>query len=226
MNGAVVDFIRQNITTEDIQGCRVLEVGARDVNGTVRAIIEPYHPCCYIGTDLIPGPGVDLLCSAERLVATFGPESFDVLVSTETIEHIREWRQAITSFKRVVRQGGLIILTTRSRGFCYHAYPHDYWRYEIDDIRRILVDCTVEALVRDWMSPGVMVKARKPVAFAESDLRDMALYSMVHRDRVLKVSPLVEWATQAYFGSRRLLRRHLPEKVRCSIKTLLGEMGD
>jgi len=54
---------------------------------------------------------------AERLVDYFGPESFDVVVSTEVVEHVLDWRLVINNMKVVLRRGGFIYLTTRSRAF-------------------------------------------------------------------------------------------------------------
>ncbi|MEZ0346378.1 MAG: hypothetical protein ABWK01_07495, partial [Infirmifilum sp.] len=59
---------------------------------------------------------------------------------------------------------GIIYITTRSRGFPYHAYPHDYWRYEVYDMREIFGDFEIVKLARDWLEPGVYLKARKPAA--------------------------------------------------------------
>jgi len=64
--------------------------------------------------------------------------------------------------KAVLKPGGLIYITTRSRGFSYHAYSHDYWRYEIEDMEKIVGDFEITALEKDWEAPGVFLKARKP----------------------------------------------------------------
>jgi 2-polyprenyl-3-methyl-5-hydroxy-6-metoxy-1,4-benzoquinol methylase len=78
---------------------------------------------------------------AERLVDYFGPESFDVVISTEVIEHVFDWRLIINNIiKSVLRRGGFIYLTTRSRDFPYHAHSHDHWRYETSDMVEIFRD--------------------------------------------------------------------------------------
>jgi len=106
---------------------------------------------------------VDAILPAERLVDYFGSEFFDVIISTETLEHVRDWRLVVNNMKAVLRRGGFIYITTRSYGFPYHSCPFDYWRYEIVDVIRIFRDFEIIRLVRDHEAPGVFLKARKPM---------------------------------------------------------------
>ncbi|MGC9069640.1 MAG: class I SAM-dependent methyltransferase, partial [Thermoprotei archaeon] len=62
----------------------------------------------YIGVDIEPGKFVDVVLPAERLVEHFGPESFDVVISTETLEHVQDWRLVINNMKKVLKRGGYI----------------------------------------------------------------------------------------------------------------------
>lgn len=72
-----------------VKGGYVLEVGACDVSGSIRPIIsEAFGPAEYIGVDIVPGPGVDKVCAAEDLVAVFGEDRFDCVISTEMLEHL------------------------------------------------------------------------------------------------------------------------------------------
>jgi SAM-dependent methyltransferase len=183
-----LEFVRAHICEEGVRGRKVLEVGSRDVNGSARPIVEAFGPASYIGVDIEPGPGVDEICDATRLVDRFGRSAFDMLISTELLEHVREWRRVISQFKQVLKPGGMVVLTTRSPGFHYHAYPADFWRYEVPDMRAIFSDFTIEALDSDPLSPGVFVKARKPVAFIENDTRDLSLFSILTRRRALDVT--------------------------------------
>jgi SAM-dependent methyltransferase len=182
-NVACVVFGAKSIAPEEVRGKRVIEVGAYDVNGTLRPILEAWGPAAYVGVDLMPGPGVDEVCEAEQLVERFGPESFDLVVSTEMVEHVRDWRRVFSNLKRICRPDGLVVITTRSPGYPYHAYPHDFWRYSLDDMKAIFADFDLLALESDPTYPGVFLMARKPRHFQEADLSGLALVSVVTNRR-------------------------------------------
>jgi SAM-dependent methyltransferase len=185
-----ISFVQGHLTTEEVFGKSVLEVGALDVNGTVRPVIEALGPASYIGVDIEPGPNVDELCDVALLTARYGEDSFDLVVSTELVEHVRDWRAAFTNMKLALRPSGTIIVTTRSRGFPIHGYPSDYWRYEPEDMERIFADFEIVVIERDREVPGVFVKARKPAASGEGTvLADIALYSVVAGRRTVDISP-------------------------------------
>lgn len=194
MNFSCLEFAAVTLEEEDVRGKRVLEVGARNVNGTLRPTLESWGPTEYIGIDIEAGPRVDKVLDARDLVAEFGTGHFDLVVCTETLEHVRDWRAAVSNMKRVCKKGGLLLVTAPSRGFGYHAYPHDFWRYERVDMREIFRDFDVLALesdpadqhpiVRVNRGPrGVFMKARKPEEFGETDLSAHRLYSMLHGER-------------------------------------------
>jgi len=130
------------------------------------------------------GPGVDIVCRAEELVERFGEQSFDLVVSSCTFEHILRWKTAVSNMKHVCAPGGLLgfIVPDQSP---YHAYPNDYWRYQEDDIVAIFADCKLLQL--DHL-PGLYsvlcAKLRKPRAFIEHDLNDYRLHSVVTGRRV------------------------------------------
>jgi SAM-dependent methyltransferase len=206
------------LSSAEIAGKRVLEAGARDHNGSLRAIIEHHGPREYIGTDLEEGAGTDVLCDVTELVRVFGEESFDLVVATEIVEHVVGWREAISNLKRVCRAGGVLLLSTRSRGYRFHPCPEDFWRFELDDMREILGDMVVEDLRPDrplW--PGVLLKARKPERFVEKNLAGVALYSIADGARVLDVDPR---------RCRRLFRRNRRyELMKAAAKRALGAPG-
>lgn len=196
-NKACLDFGRKYLTEQDIKGRRVIEIGSMDVNGSLRSIAEAHGPEHYVGVDIAEGPGVDEVCSVYELVDRFGPESFDLAVSSEMIEHVQDWRRAISQIKAILKPGGAVLITTRSYPFPYHDYPYDYWRFELDDMRTIFSDMKIEGLEPDESAPGVLVKARKPDNFAENDLSRHELYSMVAQRRTAEI----EFSRMQYFAA-------------------------
>lgn len=163
MHPSVMDFLKKNISREEIAGLEVLEVGAQDVNGSPRQVIIPYAPKKYIGVDFASGRGVDIVMDVKDLTTYFGLDWFDVVISTEMLEHAQDWRTAVDQMKRVLRPGGLLIVTARGPGFPYHGYPHDYWRYTVSDFNRIFDDMWIQHSGQDTdrCSPGVFLKAKK-----------------------------------------------------------------
>ena len=185
MNVAVLDFFLRNVDCNEFNNKRILEVGSKFVNGSVRPLIERFcHPKEYVGIDVEPGKYVDLVLPAERLIDHFGPKSFDVVISTEVLEHVFDWRLVINNMKEVLRCGGYIYITTRSHGFPYHAYPYDFWCYEPRDLIEIFKDFEIIRFEVDWMEPGVFLKAKKPVNWSPIDLDNIALYSIILGRRV------------------------------------------
>ncbi len=181
-------FCAKNLDTDDINGKRIIEVGSYNVNGSIRPIVELLKPDEYIGIDIEEGPDVDMVCDAENMLETFGEESFDVVISNELLEHVKNWRLVISNMKRICRPNGIILITTRSKGFNYHAYPHDYWRYEVSDMQKIFGDCDIITLEADNQAPGVFLKAKRPGDFVEKDLSEYELYSIVANKRIKNIS--------------------------------------
>lgn len=164
MHPSVMDFVERVLPTEKITGAKVLEVGAYDINGSVRPFIEKHGPEMYVGVDTQKGPGVDLVADCENLVKHMGGDAWDIVVSTEMLEHVDNWRICMRQMTWAVAPGGLFLLTTRSPGFPYHPFPVDNWRFTTHDMQRILDALRLQTVVieDDKQAPGVFILARKP----------------------------------------------------------------
>jgi len=188
MHISVIEFFIDNLNREEFQNKRVIEVGSKYVNGSVRPLIEKFgEPREYIGIDIEPGKYVDLVLPAENLVEHFGKASFDVVIATELLEHVMDWRNVINNMKAVLKEGGYMYITTRSKGFPFHAYPYDFWRYELEDMKQIFSDFEIIKLLKDPETTGVFLKAQKPNSWTPVDLSNVELYSMILGKRTKEV---------------------------------------
>ena len=216
-NAACMKFGQSRLTTDDILNKKVIEVGSRNVNGSLRADIQTLGAASYLGVDVIDGPGVDEMCDIDDLEDRYGAESFDVVISTELLEHVRHWRKAISNLKRILRPGGVLLVTTRSKGFPYHGYPYDFWRYEVDDIKVIFSDMSIDIIETDPLSPGVFLKARKPAQFSENSLDAITLYSIVTARHSQDVTDVDVLTRRLRHRVRFFLAGLLPAKVMAGI---------
>lgn len=92
---------------EHFKNTKVVEIGSLDINGTVRDFFD--SPSWYIGIDVGPGPGVDIVANGAEWD---GPsEYFDVAISAECFEHNPQWRETFHNMVRMTRPGGLVIFT-------------------------------------------------------------------------------------------------------------------
>jgi SAM-dependent methyltransferase len=221
-NPSVFDFCFETMSSEDFNEKRVLEVGSRNVNGGIRMFItSQFKPKEYVGVDILAGKSVDRIIPVESLEETFGENSFDVVISTEMLEHVRDWRSAIDNIKHVVTKDGHIYITTRSHGFPFHAFPHDFWRFELEDIERIFSDFEIIALQSDPDSPGVFLKARKIATSTYADLSTIDLYSMILGKRTLEIPSPQELSRFRSFAYKlEELTRIIFHRVTSSLKWL------
>jgi len=104
-----MEFFIENVEIGEFRNRRILEVGSKYVNGSVGTLIERFmKPKEYIRVDIEPGKFIDIILPAERLVEYFGEERFDVVISTELLEHVRDWRLVVNNMERVLKRGGYI----------------------------------------------------------------------------------------------------------------------
>ena len=111
-----------------IERPRILEIGAGDVNGSLRGCAP--SAAQYTGADLEAGPGVDLVL-ADPYTYPFDAESFDTVLSSSCLEHDPMFWLGFAEMCRVVRSGGFIYLNAPSNGW-FHRHPTDNWRFYPD----------------------------------------------------------------------------------------------
>lgn len=88
---------------------RVLEFGARNVNGSLRSLFSADH---YHGVDIAPGEGVAEVADAADWRLRPGEEGFDLVVCTEVLEHAPRWRKIVGSCYGVAKkEGGEVLIT-------------------------------------------------------------------------------------------------------------------
>lgn len=161
MHQSVIDWVSGITRIHSFAGKRILEVGSLDVNGSVRPLFA--GASTYTGIDFRAGPGVDLLMNAHSL--GFGDASFDVVVSTEMLEHDDEFWLSLVEMGRVLKRHGVLIITARGNGFMPHDYPADFWRFMPVSFNKLLslAGCEPLEVAEDWHPghPGVFGFGRK-----------------------------------------------------------------
>ena len=125
----MASFVSQNVSPN--VKTRILDVGSYNVNGDHRPLFN--NPNWeYVGIDLEPGPNVDVIARSEY---SFGleAESFDVVISSNVAEHVRDIFAWIKEIARVTKKGGTICIITPSR-IDEHRFPLDCWRIMPDGL--------------------------------------------------------------------------------------------
>lgn len=153
----------------------VLDVGGADVNGTVHQLLGPVARLDVL--DIAPGPGVTIVADATVagtwLDITQGfmpPGGYDLIICTETFEHIQSWRNVVTWTRDALRDGGWFIGTCASidrrphgaRG--EHEVPEGEWYRNVDPTLLI-------AQLLAWFTGDVVVEySRDPKMPTTNDL--------------------------------------------------------
>lgn len=97
------------------QNSKILEVGSYYVNGSVRPF---FKDCDYIGIDIGNGPGVDIVSRIEHFQS---PGLFDVVISTEMMEHSSSWNVDLQKMYDLLKPNGALIVTAAGPGRPEHG---------------------------------------------------------------------------------------------------------
>ena len=89
----------------------VLEFGSRNVNGSPRSLFV--HAENYVGVDIVPGEGVDVVANAAEYSTDV---RYDTVVCMEVLEHTDRGREICMNAYRHLLRGGVFLLTAAGHG--------------------------------------------------------------------------------------------------------------
>ncbi len=136
-----------------------LRVLLADADGDVLDVgagAQPYRP-------LLPATAryraIDIAAAGERFgyampdtdyyegdVWPVADAAIDVVLATETLEHVAAPEVFLAQARRVLRDGGSIVLTVPFSAR-WHYVPHDYWRYTPSSLRNLLEAAAFDEIV-------------------------------------------------------------------------------
>lgn len=116
-------------------GSRLLAASARRVDGVDIDPAAVEHAQRRYGSDRLD------FHAASALALPFDDARFDAVVSFETLEHLAEHDELLTEFRRVLKPGGVLLLSSPDRktysddtGFDNEFHVRELYRNELDDL--------------------------------------------------------------------------------------------
>lgn len=141
MHPEAMSWVAEHATSDPVA---VLDLGGRNINGTVRGLFPSADP--YVSLDLVADSGVDVVADA----STWAPDrEYDVVVCCEVFEHTPVWPQIIATAYEALKPGGRFILTTAAPGRPEHSAVdgrqlrpgEHYANIDPEDLRTVLEGC-------------------------------------------------------------------------------------
>lgn len=105
----------------------VLEVGSKDYGSTVPFRKHLRSPE-YVGLDLEPGPGVDIVGDLSQTLCGLAPERFALIICCSVLEHVEKPWEMAENIVTLMAPGGRLYISV-PWVWRYHAYPDDYFRF-------------------------------------------------------------------------------------------------
>lgn len=89
----------------------VLEIGSRNVNGSIRSQLSNADK--YIGIDTVEGEGVDIVADGSTYKSD---ERFDTVICMEVLEHTNRGRDICNNAYSHLLKGGIFLVTMAGEG--------------------------------------------------------------------------------------------------------------
>lgn len=109
------------------------------------------HAARYVMSDIEEGLDVDVAADAHGLYP-FDAATFDAYIAISVYEHLRRPWVAAKSARRVLKEGGLLLVVTHQT-FPIHGYPSDYFRFSDQALAGIFEDAGFEVIDAGYQYP-------------------------------------------------------------------------
>ena len=194
---AVVRVFTSKLTRDEIDGFvqrhsttgRVLDLGAR---------IAPYGKWFpnRVTLDLRATPDVAVVGNGYML--PFPNDTFEAVLCTEVLEHLREPQTALDEMFRVLRTDGRLVLTTRFI-FPIHDAPHDYFRFTCYGLEHLLRRFTMVEMREETDSMGALAIIIQRLGFQTALLGSKRLSFLWHV--AARLTRRLSWVVTEQYGT-------------------------
>ena len=125
MHREILDWLKETKTKHPnlFEAAKVLEAGSLDINGSVREYFA--DDCEYVGVDAKQGKGVDwwgIFHEYKEKPVGY----FNVVISTETLEHDPFWRITLAHMIEMIKPSGALVLSFAGPGRGPHGVK--FWQ--------------------------------------------------------------------------------------------------
>jgi len=132
---AIKKFIIKNIKIHDLKGKKLhyLDIGCQN---KPYSLLFGSSNCCYWGLDVDPNTAADVIGNGIHL--PFKDASFDIVLCTQVMEHIFDFRSLVVEVYRCLQNKGILFLSVP---FVWplHAIPDDYCRFSRYMVEKMLI---------------------------------------------------------------------------------------
>jgi SAM-dependent methyltransferase len=176
----------------------ILEIGSYQVAGQegIADLRSLFPGCEYVGLDVRPGPGVDVIGDVEQL--PLPDASVGSVLAICTFEHVQRFWKGFDEIYRVLRPGGAVLVACPFY-FYIHQYPSDYWRFTPNSLEMLLEP--YPSRIVGWHGP-----AKRPAN----------VWSLAFREGRPPITP------DEYARYRALMRRYAHQPVKWSRRIRYG----
>ena len=132
-------FMKESLN-QKFEGVTMLDIGSG-----ASQFEDLYKSFKKTAIDFAPYEGTDIIHDLEKGLP-FENDVYDIVVSTNTFEHIYTVKDLISECYRVTKKGGFLIGSTPFQ-LCVHQEPYDYFRYTPFALERMMSDAGYSDIV-------------------------------------------------------------------------------
>jgi SAM-dependent methyltransferase len=151
-----------------------------------------------------PNPLLDLRIDLNEPLVNFGASSFDVVILSDVLEHIREPELLMAEISRILKPGGYLLLNVP---FIYwiHEAPYDYYRYTRFALERFVQQSGMQVIELNPLGGWIEVIADLCCKFL-ARVRMRILTAAIHRVAIVAIHRAVIAFHRTPLGRRLALR--------------------